>query len=96
MGLQDVRRKSDQANRLAPTTRPLVPPDPSLLVALFQYPSRRHNNPKGPFPPQPLKTIRACFKNLAGDLGIPYQNLINFYLRDCAFSHRKPALKWAA
>jgi uncharacterized protein (DUF4415 family) len=36
----------------------------------------------------------AYFKTLATDLGVPYQNLINLYLRDCAASHRK--LKWAS
>jgi predicted DNA binding CopG/RHH family protein len=35
------------------------------------------------------------FKNLAQEVGIPYQNLINSYLRDCAQHHRKPAVKWA-
>jgi predicted DNA binding CopG/RHH family protein len=34
------------------------------------------------------------FKSLATELGVPYQNLINLYLRDCAASHRK--LKWAS
>ncbi len=36
------------------------------------------------------------FKNLAAELGVPYQNLINLYLRDCAVSRRKLRLKWAA
>ena len=36
------------------------------------------------------------FKKLARQSGIPYQNLINMYLRDCADEHRKPKLKWAA
>jgi predicted DNA binding CopG/RHH family protein len=35
------------------------------------------------------------FKSLSSQLGIPYQNLINMFLRDCAHSHKKPALKWA-
>jgi predicted DNA binding CopG/RHH family protein len=35
------------------------------------------------------------FKNLAQELGIPYQNLINSYLRDCVQHNRKPAVKWA-
>jgi predicted DNA binding CopG/RHH family protein len=35
------------------------------------------------------------FKNLAGETGIPYQNLINLYLRDCALQKRKLSLKWA-
>ena len=36
------------------------------------------------------------FKNLAVETGIPYQNLINLYLRECANSHKKPTLNWAS
>ncbi len=32
------------------------------------------------------------FKGLSDDKGIPYQSLINLYLRDCAQSHKD--LKW--
>ena len=35
------------------------------------------------------------FKELAEELGIPYQNLINMYLRDCALAAKRPALKWS-
>jgi uncharacterized protein (DUF4415 family) len=34
------------------------------------------------------------FKSLAEDSGIPYQTLINLYLRDCAANKRKLDLKW--
>ena len=34
------------------------------------------------------------FKDLAEDKGIPYQSLINLYLRDCADSHRELNMKW--
>ena len=34
------------------------------------------------------------FKSISEELGIPYQSLINLYLRDCAASHRKLNLKW--
>ena len=34
------------------------------------------------------------FKNISEDVGVPYQSLINLYLRDCAASHRKLNLKW--
>jgi uncharacterized protein (DUF4415 family) len=34
------------------------------------------------------------FKSLAEDSGIPYQTLINLYLRDCAANQRKLDLKW--
>ena len=36
------------------------------------------------------------FKGLAEETGIPYQNLINLYLRDCAHSHKKLELNWAS
>ena len=35
------------------------------------------------------------FRRLADEVGIPYQTLINFYLRDCAASRRKPSIRWA-
>jgi len=36
----------------------------------------------------------AYFKQLSREVGIPYQRLINLYLRECAFSKRKPAVRW--
>ncbi len=34
------------------------------------------------------------FKNMAAELGMPYQNLINLYLRDCAMQKRRPTIQW--
>jgi len=34
------------------------------------------------------------FKKIAKQAGIPYQTLINLYLRDCAASGRKLSLEW--
>ncbi|MCI5143552.1 MAG: antitoxin [Candidatus Electrothrix sp. ATG1] len=36
------------------------------------------------------------FKSLAAELDMPYQSLINLYLRDCALHHRKLQLKWVS
>jgi predicted DNA binding CopG/RHH family protein len=36
------------------------------------------------------------FKSLAEDSGIPYQTLINLYLRECATNHKKLEMKWAS
>ena len=36
------------------------------------------------------------FKKLAEETGVPYQNLINLYLQDCAHSQKKLRLKWAS
>ena len=38
------------------------------------------------------KDVIEYFKSLAAEQGVPYQQLINMYLRDCAQSHRK--LEW--
>ncbi len=34
------------------------------------------------------------FKDLSEDTGIPYQTLINLYLRDCAVTERKLSMRW--
>lgn len=34
------------------------------------------------------------FKNMASDAGMPYQSLINLYLRDCVMKHRKVQIDW--
>ena len=34
------------------------------------------------------------FKDLAAEMDVPYQTLINLYLRDCAQSERKLNLRW--
>jgi len=57
---------------------------------------------KNPFASQLKKqiTIRldedsiAFFRLVSEEVGIPYQSLINLYLRDCAASKRKLSLSW--
>jgi predicted DNA binding CopG/RHH family protein len=41
------------------------------------------------------KTIE-YFKALSNETGIPYQNLINLYLRNCAAENKKLSLHWDA
>jgi len=36
----------------------------------------------------------AYFKDMAEEKGIPYQSLINLYLRDCATSGRQVEIDW--
>ena len=36
------------------------------------------------------------FKALAEKTGLPYQSLINLYLRDCAAQRRQPSFRWTA
>ena len=35
------------------------------------------------------------FKEMAEENGVPYQSLINLYLRDCVANHRKIDISWA-
>ena len=39
------------------------------------------------------KTIQ-YFKGLSDETGIPYQTLINLYLRDCAATQKRLSLAW--
>lgn len=36
------------------------------------------------------------FKKLAEETSIPYQHLINMYLRECVEQRRRPSLKWVS
>ena len=36
------------------------------------------------------------FRELSEELGIPYQTLINLYLRECAMKRKKPSMNWKA
>lgn len=59
---------------------------------------------KNPYLSKPKKqlTIRldedtiSYFRSLSEDSGIPYQSLINLYLRECATSNKKLKMKWAS
>jgi predicted DNA binding CopG/RHH family protein len=34
------------------------------------------------------------FKRLASEIDIPYQNLMNIYLKECAEQNKKPNIHW--
>lgn len=38
--------------------------------------------------------VVAYFKGMASDAGVPYQSLINLYLRDCLAHNRRIEIKW--
>ena len=40
--------------------------------------------------------VVAYFKSMANEAGVPYQSLINLYLRDCVMNHRKVQIAWPA
>ena len=38
--------------------------------------------------------VVSYFKNLSEENGVPYQNLINLYLKDCAIKHKELKMNW--
>jgi predicted DNA binding CopG/RHH family protein len=38
--------------------------------------------------------VVAYFKNMADEANLPYQSLINLYLRDCLANNRKVQINW--
>lgn len=38
--------------------------------------------------------VISYFKDMSEEMGVPYQSLINLYLRDCMTHERKPDLSW--
>ncbi len=38
--------------------------------------------------------VISYFKQMAEEAGVPYQSLINLYLRDCVAQHRKIDISW--
>lgn len=38
--------------------------------------------------------VVAYFKSMAEQAGVPYQSLINLYLRDCVLQHREVQIAW--
>ena len=38
--------------------------------------------------------VVAYFKGMANEAGVPYQSLINLYLRDCVMKHRTVEIAW--
>lgn len=42
------------------------------------------------------ETTLEYFKTLSEETEIPYQTLINLFLRDCAKAKKRPSMKWKA
>ena len=67
-----------------------------------EYDLSKMKSRRNPFASQLKKqvTIRmgedviGYFKGMSEEIGIPYQSLINLYLRDCVAQHRKIDLTW--
>ena len=67
-----------------------------------EYNIKELNPRKNPYVPRLKKQVTInidsstidYFKSMAAADGIPYQTLINLYLRDCADNHRKIQMSW--
>lgn len=68
-----------------------------------EYDIKKLNPRKNPYAKQLKRQITInidsdtidFFKQQSESSGIPYQTLINLYLRDCAVNKRQPKLSWS-
>lgn len=67
-----------------------------------EYDLSRMKARKNPYASKLKKTVTmrlsedviGYFKGMASEAGVPYQSLINLYLRDCVAQHRKVHILW--
>ncbi len=67
-----------------------------------EYDLSKMKSRKNPYASKLKKTVTmrldedviTYFKGMAKDSGVPYQSLINLYLRDCIAQHRKVDISW--
>lgn len=67
-----------------------------------EYDLSQMNSRKNPYASKLKKPVTmrlsedviAYFKDMAEAEGVPYQSLINLYLRDCVAQHRKLSVQW--
>lgn len=67
-----------------------------------EYDLGKMKSRQNPYAQQLKKTVTirlsedviAYFKTMAEEAGMPYQSLINLYLRDCMAQHRKVQIRW--
>jgi uncharacterized protein (DUF4415 family) len=67
-----------------------------------EYDFSRLKSRKNPYASKLKKTVTMrlsgdvidYFKSMANETGVPYQSLINLYLRDCLARNRKVEIRW--
>ena len=67
-----------------------------------EYDLSKMKSRKNPYASQLKKSVTmrlsedviGYFKGMADEAGVPYQSLINLYLRDCVAQHRKINIAW--
>ena len=67
-----------------------------------EYDLSKMKSRKNPYASKPKKSVTmrlsedviTYFKDMSEENGVPYQSLINLYLRDCVAHHRKIDIVW--
>jgi len=78
--------------------------DQAASIMKKEYDFEKMTGRKNPYAPKLKQQITIkietdileYFQSRAKETGIPYQQLINLYLRDCVISNRKPVLTWVS
>lgn len=64
------------------------------LSAMKSRPNPYASKLKKPVTMRLSQDVLGYFKGMADEAGVPYQSLINLYLRDCVTQHRKIQIAW--
>jgi predicted DNA binding CopG/RHH family protein len=59
-----------------------------------QYDLSTLKSRKNPYASKLKQDVVTYFKSIAVEAGLPYQSLINLYLRDCLATKRKVQIQW--
>ena len=64
------------------------------LATMKSRPNPYASKLKKPVTMRLSEDVIGYFKGMALEAGVPYQSLINLYLRDCVMQHRKVQIAW--
>ena len=64
------------------------------LASMKSRPNPYASKLKKPVTMRLSEDVIGYFKGMSTEAGVPYQSLINLYLRDCVMQHRKVQIAW--
>jgi uncharacterized protein (DUF4415 family) len=64
------------------------------LASMKSRPNPYASKLKKPVTMRLSEDVISYFKGMSTEAGVPYQSLINLYLRDCVMQHRKVQIAW--
>ena len=96
-GEREGEQQSVSSRRKGPSSESTFIPGVTTHTMKAEYDLAKMKSRRNPYAAKLKKPVRmrlsedviAYFKAMAEETGVPYQSLINLYLRDCVAHHRK-------